>query len=243
MANMTRSREMPIRMPTQHSRPYRGFISRYTASFIGLTITLLSTPFSAAASAAQITISSAEGVPLENAVVEVYYPTATAQPPQEQNIYQREAAFQPKVLTVPTGSYVSFPNQDTTRHHVYSFSPAKTFDLNLYLQETPPPLHFDQAGVVVLGCNIHDHMQAFIVVSDAPYSATTDSQGRLALPPLPVGEHRLRVWHPRLDNSQQIWWEGLITDTDQLDVELELKALTPPAPTLSPLQQRFKDAT
>ena len=225
--------------PTLRRRPFRGFISAYTAPLLALAVIILIVPN---ANAAQITISSSDGQPLENAVVEIYY-TSEANPPQEENIYQRDATFHPKVLTVPSGSHVAFPNQDTTRHHVYSFSPAKTFDLNLYLQETPPPVHLDQAGIVVLGCNIHDHMQAFIVVSDAPYAATTDAEGILTLPALPSGEHRVRVWHPRLDDSQQVWWEGIITDTDQLEVSLKLNALPPPAPTLSPLQQRFKDAT
>jgi plastocyanin len=226
-------------MPRQQYRPITGFIGATTAWLVGLAVALLSTT----ANAAQITIRSTEGDLLENAVVEVYYDKATVNQPQEQNIYQRDAAFHPKVITVPTGSYVAFPNQDTTRHHVYSFSPAKTFDLNLYLQETPPPVHFGQPGIVVLGCNIHDHMQAFIVVSDAAYAAKTGVEGTLNLPALPPGRHRVRVWHPRLDDSQQTWWEGTVSDTDQLNVSLELNALPPPTPTLSPLQQRFKDAT
>tara|TARA_R110002020_G_scaffold465549_1_gene687048 strand:+ start:1045 stop:1746 length:702 start_codon:yes stop_codon:yes gene_type:complete len=233
---------MPTSMPkpTLERRPFSGFISAYAAPLLALLVITLLVPN---ANAAQIAISSADGQPLENAVVEIYYASAAGNSPQEENIYQRDAAFHPKVLTVPTGSHVAFPNQDTTRHHVYSFSPAKTFDLNLYLKETPPPVHFDQPGIVVLGCNIHDHMQAFIVVSDAPYTATTGAEGVLTLPSLPSGEHRVRVWHPQLDDSQQVWWEGVITDSDQLDISLELNALPPPAPTLSPLQQRFKDAT
>ncbi|MCA8864733.1 MULTISPECIES: Cupredoxin [unclassified Halomonas] len=226
--------------PTLQHRPFSGFITAYAAPLLALLVITLLVPN---ANAAQIAISSADGQPLEHAVVEVYYDSAAGNSPQEENIYQRDAAFHPKVLTVPTGSHVAFPNQDTTRHHVYSFSPAKTFDLNLYLKETPPAVHFDQPGIVVLGCNIHDHMQAFIVVSDAPYTATTGAEGVLILPTLPVGEHRVRVWHPRLDDSQQVWWEGIITDNDQLEVSLELNALPPPAPTLSPLQQRFRDAT
>ncbi|CDG55564.1 Cupredoxin [Halomonas profundus] len=226
--------------PTRLRHPFMGFVSVYPLPLLALAVISLLIP---TANAAQITVSSSDGQPLADAVVEVYYDSAAANPPQEESIYQRGAAFHPKVLAVPTGSYVAFPNQDTTRHHVYSFSPAKTFDLNLYLQETPPPVHFDQAGVVVLGCNIHDHMQAFIVVSDAPYSAITGAEGMLSLPMLPAGEHRVRVWHPQLDDSQQVWWEGIITDSDQLEVNLELNALPPPAPTLSPLQQRFKDAT
>ncbi|WGI27012.1 Cupredoxin [Halomonas alkaliantarctica] len=226
--------------PIRQQRPFMGFISAYAAPLLVLAIITL---LGSTANAAQISIRSADGQPLEDAVVEVYYDSAVSSPPQKENIYQREAAFHPKVLTVPTHSYVAFPNQDTTRHHVYSFSPAKTFDLNLYRQETPPPVQFDQPGIVVLGCNIHDHMQAFIVVSDAPFAATTGVDGMLNLPTLPAGQHRVRVWHPLLDNSQQVWWEGMITDTDQLNVNLELNALPPPAPTLTPLQQRFKDAT
>ncbi len=196
------------------------------------------------ASAASITVSSADGQPLEDAVVEIYYePSTPAIAAEEQTVFQRDAAFHPHVTAIPTGSYVAFPNQDTTRHNVYSFSPAKTFTLNLYLQETPEPLLFDQPGVVVLGCNIHDNMQAFIVVSDAPFAAKTDASGMLTLPSLPAGEHRIRVWHPRLDDSQQVWWEGDVTADTSLSIHLELKAVSPAKPPLSPLQQRFKDAS
>ena len=226
-------------MRTQPPHVILGMLNTCRTPLLMLSATLMAT----FASAAQITVTNIDGQPLEDAVVEVYYDAATAEPSQEQNIYQRNAAFTPHVLTVPTDSYVAFPNQDTTRHHVYSFSPAKVFDLNLYLQETPPPVLFDQPGVVVLGCNIHDHMQAFIVVSDAPFVTKTDATGTLTLPTLPKGEHRLRVWHPRLDDSQQIWWEGVISDQDQLEISLELNALPPTTPTLSPLQQRFKDAS
>ena len=100
----------------------------------GSLILLAMLLFSLTANAAQITVLDSDGLPLKDAVIEVYYDAETS-PPEQENIYQRNAAFHPKVLTVPTGSYVAFPNQDTTRHHVYSFSPAKTFDLNLYLQE------------------------------------------------------------------------------------------------------------
>ncbi|WP_447895970.1 Cupredoxin [Vreelandella sp. GE22] len=192
---------------------------------------------------AVITVSDTRGQPLEDAVVEVYSPYQTDTLTEEGRIYQRNAAFHPRVLAVPVGSFVSFPNQDTTRHHVYSFSPAKTFELNLYLQETPPPIEFDQSGIVVLGCNIHDNMQAFIVVSEAPYVQKTGADGVLHLPELPPGEHRVRVWHPQLDDRQEVWWEGEITQHAPLDVRLELNALPPVAPSLSPLQERFRQAT
>lgn len=195
------------------------------------------------AQAATVSVTDSSGNPLENAVVEVYFETTEPAETQTKNIIQRNAAFNPQVTTIPTGSYVAFPNEDTTRHHVFSFSPAKTFDLELFLSETPPPVHFEQAGVVVLGCNIHDQMQAFIVVSDAPYAAITDSAGNLDLPQLPEGSHRMRVWHSRMDDTQNVWWEGEISEAENLAVALELNAIPRQPPTLSPLQQRFQNAT
>ncbi|WP_445011983.1 Cupredoxin [Vreelandella stevensii] len=193
--------------------------------------------------AASVSVTDTQGTALEDAVVEIYIDGATLPAATEKNIVQRNAAFNPTVTTIPVGSHVAFPNEDTTRHHVFSFSPAKVFDLELFLSETPPPVHFDQPGVVVLGCNIHDQMQAFIVVSEAPYVGMTDSAGQLDLADLPAGNHRLRIWHSRMDDSQNVWWEGSISDADDLVVSLELNALPPEPPELSPLQQRFRNAT
>lgn len=208
-----------------------------------LPLACLTALFSLNVEATTVNVTDLAGNPLENAVVEVYFEPAPTMEDQSHNIVQRNATFHPHVLTVPTGSHVAFPNKDTTRHHVFSFSPAKTFDLELYLSETPPPIHFDQAGVVVLGCNIHDHMQAFIVVSDAPYAAQTDHEGTLTLPALPEGSHRMRVWHSRMDDSQTVWWEGDIGDSENVAVSLELNAIPPQPPEPSPLQQRFQQAT
>lgn len=193
--------------------------------------------------AAEVSVTDLSGTPLKNAVVEVFINHAESSATQTASVIQRDATFHPQVITVPTGSHVTFPNKDTTRHHVFSFSPAKTFDLELYLSETPEPVHFDTPGVVVLGCNIHDHMQAFIVVSEAPYAALTDSEGRLQIPDLPEGLHRMRVWHSRMDDSHSVWWEGEISDGDSINVSVALNALPSEPPTLSPLQQRFQEAT
>lgn len=198
--------------------------------------------FAYPALAARLAISdAATGLPLENAVVEIHHGDM---PPADgaQRIFQREATFMPHVTLVPTGSQVSFPNRDTTRHHVFSFSPAKVFELELYLQETPPPITFDQPGVVVLGCNIHDHMRAFIVVSDAGSTALTDNDGMALFDDLPIGTHRLRVWHPRLEDTHQQWWEGEIAHGESRRVALDLQASPPPTPEPSPLQQRFRQA-
>ncbi|MDZ7851687.1 MAG: Cupredoxin [Halomonas sp.] len=187
-------------------------------------------------------IDASSGEPLENAVIEVQLPNASPAANHTAQVTQRDANFIPHVSVVAVGSRVTFPNRDTTRHHVFSFSPAKVFDLELYLQETPPPVIFDQAGVVVLGCNIHDHMQAFIVVSDAPRIVKTDADGRVALPDLPAGRHALRIWHPRLDDTHQQWWEGQIIQGETRTVALDLEARLPVPAEPSALQERFKQA-
>src|SRR5207244_3930054 len=99
---------------------------------------------------------------------------------------------------VLVGSPVSFPNRDDVRHHVYSFSPAKRFDLPLYVGTPAKPVVFDTPGVVIIGCNIHDWMVGYIYVSESPYFATTDADGRADLTGLPPGRYTARVWHPQL---------------------------------------------
>lgn len=84
---------------------------------------------------------------------------------------QQGKQFLPGVLVVPVGTSVHFPNRDSVRHHVYSFSPAKKFELKLYTGTPANPVVFERAGVVTLGCNIHDRMVGWIVVVDTPYYA------------------------------------------------------------------------
>ena len=215
---------------------------RWTLSAPLASLMLLAWATPAASAQLQIT-DAATGTPLGDAVVEVYAPSTagSVSAADHYQIVQRQATFIPHVLLVPVGAEVSFPNRDTTRHHVYSFSPVHPFSLDLYLQETPPPERFDHAGVVVLGCNIHDAMEAFIVVSDAPYRTLTGDDGR-AVFDLPPGQHRLRVWHPRLEDTHLEWWEGEIVAGQSREVALTLAASLPPVPAPSALQQRFQRA-
>ena len=107
--------------------------------------------------------------------------------------------FDPRVLVVPVGTSVTFPNRDTVRHHVYSFSPAKNFELKLYAGTAANPVVFDKVGIAVLGCNIHDNMAAWVVVVvDTPYYARSSAGGTASLANVPPGSYRLRVWHPGL---------------------------------------------
>jgi plastocyanin len=113
------------------------------------------------------------------------------------SIDQVNKQFVPRVNVVRTGTAISFPNSDKIRHQVYSFSQPKPFTLKLYAGTPAAPVLFDKPGMVVLGCNIHDKMLAFVAVVDTPYFAKTDGTGKATVE-LPAGRYRLRVWHPNL---------------------------------------------
>jgi plastocyanin len=123
-------------------------------------------------------------------------PSATA-PAQPVVIAQEKQEFLPYVSVVAVGTSVNFPNRDTVKHHVYSSSKAKKFELPLYAGDAREAVRFDQPGVVTLGCNIHDWMLAYVVVVATPWFAKAEADGtaRVAAPP---GKYRAEVWHPRL---------------------------------------------
>ncbi|MFM2347000.1 MAG: hypothetical protein RL654_1753 [Pseudomonadota bacterium] len=152
-----------------------------------------------AVQAAPLTVSASDGAgrPLVGAVVaiEIGSTARAAAAGTRAEVVQRQRNFEPGVLVVQTGTLVDFPNQDTVRHHVYSFSPIKTFEIKLYAGRPAVPVLFDRAGVITLGCNIHDQMVAHVVVVDTPLFGRTDADGRLVLE-VPAGEHRLKAWHP-----------------------------------------------
>ena len=160
---------------------------------------LLALALSATAQARDITVvvKDASGHPVEDAVVILDAPGRTP-PPGHFTINQKNTMFMPFVLVVPVGSTVDFTNLDPFRHHVYSFSPAKKFELKLFGQGEKRSVTFDRAGIVALGCNIHDTMQAFIRVVDTPFAVKTGKDGRAILRSAPAGAVKLSVWHPHL---------------------------------------------
>jgi plastocyanin len=123
--------------------------------------------------------------------------------PQTVAVDQVDKQFVPYVKAVFVGSKVRFPNSDNTRHQVYSFSPAKRFELPLYAGTDAPPVVFDKPGVVVLGCNIHDWMVAYVYVSETPYFTKTEAAGTAAIEDLPPGEYSVRVWHPSMERGEE----------------------------------------
>lgn len=150
-------------------------------------------------------VADGDAQPLADAVV-VAFPAngrlETAKPGAEVED-QVDKEFVPYVQAIRVGSYVKFPNKDDIRHHVYSFSPAKKFELPLYSGTPASPVLFDKVGVVKLGCNIHDWMIGYLYVTDAPYFGKTAAQGRVELKDLPAGAYRVSVWHPRLDGAEE----------------------------------------
>jgi plastocyanin len=137
-----------------------------------------------------------QGNPLEDLVVWAM-PRGSAPPPRARGamVEQRNKTFIPLVSVVQVGTLVHFPNRDEIRHHVYSFSPAKRFEIKLYAGTPVEPEPFDKAGEVVLGCNIHDHMIAYIYVVESPWFAKSDKGGVARIEGLPAGEYDVHAWH------------------------------------------------
>ncbi len=183
--------------------------------------------------------------PVANAVVSV--DSGRQGTPVSAEIYQKDRAFHPHVLVVPVGSSVDFPNRDNTQHHVYSFSPAKTFNIELYADRPAAPIVFDKPGIVELGCNIHDHMQGFVVVTDTAATGQTDASGQVTLSIESPGTEgspekvTLEIWHPRLpDNTRPVTREIEAGDKSAI-VTLNLEPEPAAEGSLDRLQQRFRE--
>lgn len=153
----------------------------------------------------QGTVMTTEGEPVVEAVITAVGLTKNkpflATSPH--TIDQRNREFVSHILAVHTGESVVFPNSDNIQHHVYSFSPANPFEIQLYKGMPAKPISFDKAGIVVLGCNIHDWMVGYVYVTDAPYFTQTDAKGAWTLN-LPADDYTLTLWHPNLDNPNNV---------------------------------------
>jgi len=146
-------------------------------------------------------VVDASGHPVRDSVVTLYPAAGVARPAHAGGRYvvaQQNLQFRPFLTVVPVGADVSFANLDPTKHHVYSFSAAKKFELKLFARDQSRTVHFDKAGVVALGCNIHDQMSAFIFVTDTAWTARTNAQGMASFPDAPSAPARVAVWHPYL---------------------------------------------
>ena len=186
----------------------------------------------ATAASLAITVQLPDGKPLADAVVTVQAvgKKLPAAAPVHASMDQMHRMFVPEVIVIPVGSTVVFPNSDSVSHQIYSFSPAKRFQLQLYRGKPYPPELFDQPGVVILGCNIHDWMIGYIDVTDAPFYGTTDAQGSWSVN-LPSGRYEITVWHPRMREEGPTLVRELSVDaTDRATLALQLTKPLRPAP-------------
>ena len=191
-----------------------------------LMILGLAAASSAAARAVTGQVLGQDGKPIANAVVFVQepagsQPAATASPAI---MDQFNKTFVPEMLPVAVGTQVRFPNRDQIRHHVYSFSRPKRFELPLYKGEDAPPVLFDKPGVVKIGCNIHDWMSAIILVLPNDRFAVTKEDGTFSLPGLDSGQYTITAWHAQSrDKTEDVAQRVAIADQDaQLTFKLSL---------------------
>ncbi|KUR71667.1 plastocyanin/azurin family domain protein [Novosphingobium fuchskuhlense] len=148
-----------------------------------------------------IQVFDQRGLPVEGVVIEVPPPPGSNRPiafPWRSAMAQRNQTFVPGTLIVPQGANVAFPNLDTVRHSIYSFSKPARFQIDLYGRDQTRSQRFAITGTVALGCNIHDKMRGYIRVVSTPYAAATDLNGRGQIEGLAPGTYRVTVWHPRL---------------------------------------------
>ena len=176
----------------------------------------------------QVTVTDDIGMALADAVVFLDSSAAKAalKPLIGIEVEQVARQFSPKVAVVTTGSLVSFPNRDKVRHHVYSFSAAKTFDVKLYTGTPANPVLFDKPGVVVLGCNIHDLMVSWILVLETPYFGKTAASGQVALTDVLPGTYQLKVWHPGLPVGNPAQERAITVSGANMAAAVSLKGVT-----------------
>tara|TARA_R110002073_G_scaffold89873_1_gene212638 strand:- start:420 stop:1067 length:648 start_codon:yes stop_codon:yes gene_type:complete len=193
-----------------------------SAVAIGFFLSL--TPLGTLAASLSAVINDQDGNPVDDAVIYIELvngerPTYSA---ANFDVDQLDKTYVPHVRVITKGSTVSFPNSDDIRHHVYSFSDARTFELPLYIGTPAQPVLFDEPGVVDLGCNIHDFMRAYILVLETPFFAKTVG-GQLQLDGFADGTIDLMIWHPRMSGDEILRQEIEITGTHQLQLEINLR--------------------
>lgn len=153
----------------------------------------------------EVSLVDSEGDPLHEAVL-MQFKTSAAEENTETDsevhiMDQINHQFAPQLIVIKSGDFVNFPNSDNVRHHVYSFSPAKTFELALYEAGTSPDMAFSTQGIVVVGCNIHDQMRGHIVVAGTERYRMSDKNGLFSFPDEWVNHGDWFVWHPWMSDQ------------------------------------------
>jgi len=197
----------------------------------GLATTLLALFSSAHAADIPVQISDQNGDPAANAVIVLSNAMSTGSHPTAERLEssrlvdQRDETFIPHVTVIPRNGNVRFANTDAPLHQVYSFSPVKRFELTLEPGETSPAIVFDQIGVAAIGCNIHDHMIAYVFVTDSPWTVITDEHGAANIADVPNGTYDVGIWHPRTPPATETPQRNLIVDDAGASLQASIRLM------------------
>ena len=188
-----------------------------SGSFI-LILLFLSSP----ASAWTVTVLDQDGQPAQNAVVHISGQGITSSNTDVAIMDQVNRQYSPHVLAIHKNQKVSFPNSDNVRHHVYSFSKTKPFEMKLYAGTPNTPITFENEGVVVLGCNIHDSMLGYIVVYGNGKYGVVDDAGKIVFSEPKKNITILNIWHPNLVDKTKTHFSGHLSGQDNITVTINI---------------------
>jgi plastocyanin len=199
------------------------------------TAILLALTLSAQAGELVVTLDDGHGDPVADAVVSLHGTGDVEHAPQQaamtKIIDQRDETFIPYVEIFRPGDQVVFRNSDRTRHHVYSFAAAKSFEFVIAPGDSTSPVTLDQVGEISVGCNIHDQMITHLFVSDAPWVARSQADGRAVFTGLPAGTYQLEVWHPQLRPGRPAPHQTMVVNDAPARVTFSLPLLSDPRQT------------
>ena len=198
---------------------------------LAAAVLLISMAVRAAAGDLTVQIYDGHGQPASDAVVTLRSDNvqrAETRAPETKIVDQRDETFLPYVEIFRPGDSVVFRNSDTTRHHVYSFAAAKSFEFVIAPGDSTPPVVLDRVGEIPVGCNIHDQMITHLYVSDAPWLVRTKADGRAVFDNLSAGSYNVDVWHPQLRPGRPGPSKTVTVDTAQSSVQLTVSLLPDP---------------
>ena len=198
------------------------FSSPKSSSIFNSGILLVLFFLSSPASAWTVTVLDQNGQPAQNAVVHISGKGITSSSTDVAIMDQISRQYSPHVLAVHKNQKVSFPNSDNVRHHVYSFSKTKPFELKLYAGTPNTPITFENEGVVVLGCNIHDSMLGYIVVYGDGKFGVVDDAGKIVFSEPKKSVTSLNIWHPNLVDKTKTHYSGHLSGHDSITVTINI---------------------
>ena len=171
--------------------------------------------FSTSVTAWTLTVVDQDGKPTNNAIVHIMGANIQSEATSIAIMDQIDREYSPHVLPIHTNQKVSFPNSDNVRHHIYSFSTAKQFEVKLYAGTPQSPILFENPGIVVLGCNIQDSMLGYIAVYDSGKFNVVDSKGRVSFDQPLSSLNAIAIWHPNLKKPNDTNYLSLLASTSK----------------------------